>query len=346
MARAKVAMHMPTIPLLEHHRIFHSRDIEETRTFLRGKDYQFDVAPREARQLDTRLNGMYTPGMYIGYVQYGNLSVEFSPSPSRTDYWIQLPVCGQVEALVGNHTVACNPRLGAIASPAHERCRFISNAGNARIQLALNQGALIGQLAALLGDAPRAPLEFAPALDLRTGYGQSLAWYVLMAVLDLDQPGSLLLNPSVMSMFEQLITTGLLLAHPHNYSNALQCRERSVGPRDVKRAIDYLQAHLDAPVTLVNLVEASGTPGRTLFRHFRDSKGISPMRYLRNARFQQVRRALMAAQPGETVTMIAMNCGFGHMGRFSVEYRQRFGESPSETLRQGRRIYCKPRQKS
>ena len=31
-----------------------------------------------------------------------------------------------------------------------------------------------------------------------------------------------------------------------------------------------------------------------------------------------------------------MSLGFTHMGRFSVEYRKRFGESPSETLDQRR----------
>jgi len=32
------------------------------------------------------------------------------------------------------------------------------------------------------------------------------------------------------------------------------------------------------------------------------------------------------------VTEIATQWGFTHMGRFSIEYRLRFGESPSETL--------------
>ena len=34
----------------------------------------------------------------------------------------------------------------------------------------------------------------------------------------------------------------------------------------------------------------------------------------------------------ESVTDIALRCGFTHLGRFSVAYRTRFGESPSETL--------------
>ena len=325
---------MHTTPMLERHRIFHSRDAEETRAFLSGKSYQLEIAPRQARELDTRLNGIYTPSMYFGYVYYGNLPVEFIPSLSRSDYWLQLPLHGQMDARIGSHAVDCNPHRAAVVSPVHQKCRFISNPDSARIQLALNQALLVGQLTALLGEAPRLPLDFAPALDLSSGYGQSLARYVLMAALDLDQPDSVLLNPIMMSMFEQLITTGLLLSHQHNHSAALRGRDRSIAPRDVKRAIDYLQANLDAPVTLADLVAAAGVPGRTLLKHFRDSKGMSPMRYLRNARFLEARQALLAAQPGDSVTAIAMKYGFAHMGRFSVEYRKRFGESPSDTLRQ------------
>jgi AraC-like DNA-binding protein len=332
-------MHMT--PLLDRHRIFHSRDAEETRAFLGRKEYQFNVAPRQARELDACLNGLYARGLYIGYVHYGSLLVELSPGPSRADYWIQLPLRGQMEASIGRHVVVSNPKRAAIASPMHERCRFISNADGARLQLAVSQVVLAGQLAALLGEQPRAPLDFAPDMDLTVGYGRSLARHVLMAVADLDQPDSVLSNPVMMSKFEQLIITRLLLSHRHNYTGALRSRKGSIAPRDVKRAVDYLEAHLDAPVTLADLVDASGVPGRTLLKHFRDSKGVSPMRYLRNARFHLVRQALVEAQPGEGVTTIAMKCGFLHMGRFSVEYRARFGESPSETLRQ-RRIFPVP----
>ena len=104
----------------------------------------------------------------------------------------------------------------------------------------------------------------------------------------------------------------------------------------MKRAIDYIEAHLDSAVTLEAIVEASGVAGRTLLKHFRDTKGISPMRYLSNARFEKVREALAQAQPKESVTTIAMSWGFSHLGRFSVEYRRRFGESPSDTLERRR----------
>jgi transcriptional regulator GlxA family with amidase domain len=83
-------------------------------------------------------------------------------------------------------------------------------------------------------------------------------------------------------------------------------------------------------------VAASGVSGRTLLQHFRDSKGVSPIRYLRNARFAKVRDALAQSEPADSVTAIALRWGFSHMGRFAVEYRKRFGESPSQTLRRRR----------
>jgi AraC-like DNA-binding protein len=60
------------------------------------------------------------------------------------------------------------------------------------------------------------------------------------------------------------------------------------------------------------------------------------MRYLRAARYEKVRAALRRADPEENITGIAARWGFGHFGRFSVEYRRLFGESPSATLRRRR----------
>ncbi len=41
---------------------------------------------------------------------------------------------------------------------------------------------------------------------------------------------------------------------------------------------------------------------------------------------------LLQAGRTETVSSIAMDCGFAQLGRFASEYRQRFGELPSQTL--------------
>jgi AraC family ethanolamine operon transcriptional activator len=54
------------------------------------------------------------------------------------------------------------------------------------------------------------------------------------------------------------------------------------------------------------------------------------------------RRALGFGSPfTTTVTEIAIDHGFGELGRFAIEYRALFGESPSESLRRPTR-YLQP----
>ena len=105
---------------------------------------------------------------------------------------------------------------------------------------------------------------------------------------------------------------------------------------DLQRAAHYIDAHLDDSLTIGEVAAAAGVAGRTLHKHFHDEHGTSPMRYVRDCRFTQVRQALLQAGPQDSVTTIAFHWGFCHLGRFSVEYRKRYGETPSETLRRGR----------
>jgi AraC-like DNA-binding protein len=320
-------------PLLDRYRVFHSQDVDQTRAFLEGKGYRFDLSPRHVRMLRTRINTVYMPGLYIGYIDYGSLPVTLSPGQTRSDFLVQLPMRGHLAASIGRESIDGSASRAIIASPGAEQCRFVSSADSARLQLSLSEIALRQQLAPLLGEPPTAPLWFTPAMDLATGYGRFLAQQVLMAVTSLNEADPVLLNPIAMNAFEQFLTTALLLSHPHNYSETLQRLQKSIAPRDVKRAVDYVESHLHQPITIADLAKATGVAGRTLFMHFRQFKGVSPMRYLRNARLRQARRALVRADPTTTVTEVAMSTGFTHMGRFSAAYRRCFGESPSETLR-------------
>jgi AraC-like DNA-binding protein len=321
-------------PLLERQQIFRSREADETREFLRGKQFTFDVAPRLASQLDVRINGVYLPGMYIGYIQYG-APVAIRTGPARNDYWIQLPIRGHLETTVGKDIVVCDRSRASVSSPTRES-RVCSDTGSARINVSLTNAAVTRQLAGLLADPLGAPLTFEPVLTMTDGYGQSFARHVGLAIAEFETAGSMLTSPIAMSYFEQLIITGLLLSHPHNYSDALRRLDRPLKICDVRRAIDFMQANLDQPIALSDIAAASRVPGRTLFKHFRDVEGSSPMRYLRNARFSKVRDALAHAAPDESVTDIATRWGFTHMGRFSIEYRTRFGEAPSATLKRRR----------
>jgi AraC-like DNA-binding protein/tetratricopeptide (TPR) repeat protein len=107
-------------------------------------------------------------------------------------------------------------------------------------------------------------------------------------------------------------------------------------PRDVRKAIDLLQSDLGRHWKVTELADMCGVPRRSLEKHFRRFVGFSPLEFLRNERFDQVRRKLLRASPELNVTEIATGCGFNHLGRFALIYRNRYGESPSDTIRWGR----------
>ncbi|MDP2333558.1 MAG: helix-turn-helix domain-containing protein [Reyranella sp.] len=83
---------------------------------------------------------------------------------------------------------------------------------------------------------------------------------------------------------------------------------------------------------LAELAEAAGLSSRTLQRQFRVFLGKAPRAALRDVRFENARRELLQGLPDSRVMDVALRCGFPHCGRFSVEYRRRFGETPSQTL--------------
>jgi AraC-like DNA-binding protein len=153
--------------------------------------------------------------------------------------------------------------------------------------------------------------------------------YQVLAVTD-NARDKVELNSSISPDRSTAVLPGL---YRRDISEAFRQFERHVLPRDVKRAVSYIEAHLDSPIMLADIVAASRVPGRTLFNHFHDYHGLSPMAYVRMARYRKARERLERARPEEQVSEIAMGLGFDHLGRFAVEYRKRFGESPSETLR-------------
>ena len=317
--------------LLASRPILHSRDIEETRAFLHARHVRFDLqgGERDRADFEVRYNGVYLPRLWLGYIRYGAPAAS-RVSPTRADYWVHLPMHGRLAVTSGWRTLDYDPQRAALTSPPDEHTLKFG-AGLARLCLSIRSDALTRHLADLLGDAPRRPLRLAPALDLAGGFGLGFARLLHAVASDACVTGTLS-DPLVAADFEQLVMTSLLHSVPHDYSEALRRRERNIAPRDVRRAVDYLRENAAEPLTLGDLVRASGVAGRTLLKHFKDAYGVSPMRYLRNHRLLRVREELLR-DPAARVSEVAVRWGFAHLGRFAREYRQRFGEPPSRTRR-------------
>lgn len=74
---------------------------------------------------------------------------------------------------------------------------------------------------------------------------------------------------------------------------------------------------------------------RTLRACRHEHLGMGPNRFLVLRRMHLTHRALRCGAPGKTnVTEVATRFGFWQLGRFAVEYKKLFGESPSTPLAQ------------
>lgn len=103
--------------------------------------------------------------------------------------------------------------------------------------------------------------------------------------------------------------------------------------RVAKLVQEFIEERHGQAVRMEDLCRRTGFGVRTLQRCFREHFDLTITEYLKAVRLDAARRELAAAHPSQhLVTTIAVRHGFSHLGRFAVEFRQRFGESPSQTL--------------
>ena len=124
-----------------------------------------------------------------------------------------------------------------------------------------------------------------------------------------------------------------LIGHASDQYRPENINGLKVHGRIASDARDYIEVNFRMPVHAEDLCKHTGVGLRTLQRCFREYFGCSASDYLKTARLDAAHRKLTVGDSRETnVTEIALSSGFTHLGRFSLAYRTRFGESPSETL--------------
>lgn len=317
---------------LSQYRVFESDAPDEVAGFLaeRHFDLRITASPR-CGKLNTRINAAYLPGIYFSALAYDGF-VEVATRPERGDYALQVPLSGTFEAVTSGIPLPTGSGQAMIGSRREQLIRSVP--GCVRLAVSIDPDTLLRQLSALIHDAVDQPLVFSavvkPAAPQQSDLTNVLRW----ALTELERSPSLLHNRLAAIQFQQFLLTVLLLQHDNNYTRRLQApNDNIICVRGLKRTTDYIEANADLPITLSDLVAVSGIAGRTLYKHFRLSKGTSPMAYLRRVRLRKARDELLDDNGAKTVTEVATRWGFNHLGHFSADYHRCFGETPSSTLR-------------
>ncbi len=210
-------------------------------------------------------------------------------------------------------------------------------AAHERTALWIGAGSLGQRLAALLDGPIGQEVVFDPVFAWDTPHGQGLRRLLRLMQEELAGPLPFAGSEIASRSFADLLLYTLLHAAQHSHSRHLLRPTPTATPGIIRRAEDFIRAHLEAPIALHDIAQAAGCSVRSLqigFRRFRDT---TPLAAIRQARLAAARDALAQAGAGDTVTTIALRFGFTHPGRFAAAYRAAFGEAPQATRRQAGR---------
>lgn len=306
-------------------------DPDQLRERLCGMLAPFELKPQAGRRYDARLWHRPAQRTAMTIIDYG-AAVQIDADELDPFYLLQFLTAGSYRATVGGVETTIDVTRAHLIPPA-TRLKMTWSDDCRMIVIRLHKDLLAHYASSLLGGAETTAPERDRVLDLSRGDGRSLGHSLRYLSDELTLNGTAARHPALMAQVEDLFLSSLILARadPEADGGASSAWAR---PYYVLRAESFIDGHLHAAIGIRDIVAASGVSARTLYHGFHKTRGMGPLAWMRLRRLEAARQAFLAAPTaGVRVTDVALHWGFTHFGRFCGFYRQRFGETPSETLR-------------
>jgi AraC-like DNA-binding protein len=170
-------------------------------------------------------------------------------------------------------------------------------------------------------DLPGCPAEIGPCpAPPRDPMVERLSWAILAA----DEIGG-----AVGQLYADCIGVAIvarLLSLANSIAIAAGSRALALPRWRLKRAIDYVEAHLDEPVSLAQLATAAGLSRMHFAAQFRAATGLRPHEYLLRRRIERAQDMLSRADM--PVVEIALSVGFQAQSHFTTVFKRFTGQSP------------------
>jgi len=243
-----------------------------------------------------------------------------------------LPLQGSASFDGGREEIHSAPGRAAIFEACHNAGARLMGPRR-HLGLFIDQAMITNHLTQMLERTVDGDLNIHPHIDLTAGAGLALMQLVQNLHRGLSDSGPLQRSPLAFSSLCDAAIYLLLENCPNRYSNELEQSAPAPAPRHVKRAVDFMQEHMAEPISLVDIAIAAKVSVRTLQQGFKQFRNTSPMSYLHEIRLAAAHRDLLEAGTRPVVADVALKWGFAHSGRFAAEYKKRFGQLPSQTLK-------------
>lgn len=306
-----------------------SRTIDQHDLRVSGHEELFRVQHYSARVGPISLN----------YLSYG-AAVDITAIGDADCVCMHFPLSRTSHVRCGENEITASNRAAAVTTPGLPLA-MRWEAGSAQLILRIEIAAIDHDLRALLGAAAPDPFRVALGLDLAGANG--VRWSSILGLLqaEIAQAGDGAFaagREARAAGIRDLVVNSLLQLHPNNSWERLHAQRSPAAAPYVRRALDFVEANLEGPLTTAAMAAAAGVSARSLQLGFARELGCTPSAYVRDRRLELAHTRLteLSAEDGHTVTEIALAVGFSHLGRFSRDYGRRFGEPPSGTLRRGK----------
>lgn len=316
-------------PLLAGFEMLRTRDLSEARAVVGQAFCDHRLTLRQGHGLNVRHDHIAGAEVSLNALSYG-AEVEIDPGQLQNFYLLQFPLAGQARIQHRGEEIEAGQNTATILNPDRDT-RMIWGAGCRKLLLQINRRHLERVAQDMTGAELPGAVRFDPRIGLNTAGGQRLFRRVVAAARAATDHelwhGASGLNEA---WAERELATVLLESQPSNVSHMLWRSRRAPTTREMRRALDYIHTHFADPIRVEDIARAADVNVRSLQLGFKRLYGLSPMRYLRDVRLDAARYCLSRRQGRASVTDVAYSVGFTHLGRFSQDYRDRFGVSPSE----------------
>lgn len=300
--------------------------------FMRDVTGPHELEIYEKGELEFAYFGNASPSANVsfGYLEYGT-DVTVRLGLGIEHYTVALPLRGRQALSRAGMRFLSEHDKAIVLSPGLDFTVDIERDCRS-LFITINRRLMELELRRLLGRSPSRSLVFETGMPTNTSHAASwwrAAEYYLREVLT---EGSILSHPSVGAELELNLVRALLITHRNNYSDEISRNISEMVPEYLQRAKRYIEENYQENIRLDSIRRAAGVTSVKLCSGFKEFSGTTPMGYLKQIRLDKARELLMKGCSRKNVSSIALDVGFSHLGRFSIEYKNAFSESPTDTV--------------
>jgi AraC-like DNA-binding protein len=308
----------------------HSIDEAMDMVGTRLSPHRLKVFERHPRGLAC-LSGLDLGDCALASLKYG-FDVEIDAGCITNFFMVKWALSGEGHVISGERSAATSTRSIVVTSPL-ERTGFRMTPACIHLTTRVARRAVEERLAEKLGRRLTRPVEFDLEIAVASDFGRAWCQLVTHICQVSASAPTVLASEEVRKQYSRTMIELLIQAAPHNYSEALRAGEIETVPWHVRRAQEYVDAHLSEIRSVADIAASIGITSRTLQNGFRQALNMTPAEYVRRARIHALHRALLAAESHESVTSLMLGVGIANFGRYAHYYRQQIGVPPSVTLR-------------